>query len=225
MRRVGVLLAIGLVLLGTVWGEAASRDAIKRNNLGVELFKQGKLDEAVGEFRQAVAADPGYGAAQLNLAYAYDQLGRVDEAIAAYQRAIELEPGNVTAFNNLGVLYMKKGLDDEAIQTFERGLKTDPSSAEIQKNLANVKKNREILQERETQIAEAKAQAAARPTDPKAAYNVARKYAFYRQNDRALEWLARAMDLGYDDPEGAKADAVFADVKRDPRFGEIMRKR
>ena len=225
MRRGGIFLAICLVLLGTAWGEAASRDAANRNSVGVELFKQGKLDEAVGEFRQAVAADPDYGVAQLNLAYAYDQLGRVDEAIAAYKRAIQLDPGNATVFNNLGVLYMKKNLLDEAIQTFEQGLKIDPSSAALQKNLENARKNREILQDRETQIADAKRQAAARPRDPKAAYNVARAYAFYRQNDQALDWLARAMELGYDDPEGAKGDAVFADVKNDPRFGQIMGKR
>jgi hypothetical protein len=33
------------------------------------------------------------------------------------------------------------------------------------------------------------------------------------------------MELGYDDPEGAKADAVFADVRNDPRFPRIFEKR
>jgi Flp pilus assembly protein TadD len=225
MRRAWIPLTICLFLFGMGGAEAASRDAIKRNNLGAELLNQGKLEDAVGEFRQAVAADPGYAVAQMNLAYAYDQLGRADEAIAAYKKASELEPGNATVFNNLGVLYMKKDLNDEAIQTFEQGLKADPTNAALQKNLENAKKNRDILQERETQIADAKKQAAARPKDPKAAYDVARAYAFYRQNDQALEWLGKAMTLGYDDPEGAKADTVFADVRNDPRFPRIFEKR
>jgi tetratricopeptide (TPR) repeat protein len=225
MRRVWIRLAICLVLLGASQGEAASRDAVKWNNSGAELVKQEKLDEAVVQFQQAVALDPGYAAAQQNLAYTYDRLGRADEAFAAYKRAADLDPGNPTVFNNLGVLCMKKGLNDDAIQTFEQGLKADPTNASLQKNLENARNNRGILQEREAQIADAKKLAAARPKDPRAAYGVARIYAFYRQNDQALEWLGKAMELGFDDPEGAKADPVFGDVRNDPRFAPIVAKR
>jgi Flp pilus assembly protein TadD len=225
MRLSWIPVTICFVMLGTGAGEAASNDAVRRNNFGVELVKQEKLAEALVEFQQAVTADPAYPMAQANLAYTYDRLGRADEAIAAYKKASELEPENATVLNNLGVLYMKKDLNDEAVQTFEQGLKADPANTALQKNLENAKKNREIMQERETQIADAMKQAVARPKDPKAAYNVARMYAFYRRNDQALEWLGKAMALGYDDPEGAKADAVFADVRNDPRFPRIFEKR
>ena len=225
MRYAGVLIIASLFLLGGSLAGAATNEAAKRNDRGAEMLKQGKLDEALTQFQQAVTLDPGFLVAQQNLAYAYDQLGRADEAIIAYKRAIDLDPRNAFVFNNLGVLYTKKGQNDEAIQVLEQGLKIDPTNATLQKNLENVKKNRDILQERETRIADAKKQAAARPKDPRAAYDVARAYAFYRQNDQALEWLGKAMALGYDDPEGAKSDPVFADVRKDPRFPLIFEKR
>ncbi|HSC70285.1 MAG TPA: tetratricopeptide repeat protein, partial [Candidatus Methylomirabilis sp.] len=100
MRPVRMYLAVGVLLLGAAVAQAASNEAIKRNNFGAELSKQGRLEEAIVELRSAIQADPGYAAAHLNLAYVYDRLGRADEAIAAYQKAIALDPKNAAAFNN-----------------------------------------------------------------------------------------------------------------------------
>ena len=128
---------------------AASSDAIRRNNFGADLLKQGRLDEAAKEFQLAVQADPRYATAHLNLAFTYDRLGRADEAIAAYKKAAELDPSNGTARNNLGVLYMKKEMYDEAIATLEQGLKIDPANATFQNNLESAKKVRDNGRERE----------------------------------------------------------------------------
>ena len=68
----------------------ASDEAIERNNQGVELLKQGKIEEAIGALQKAVEVNPKDADVQLNLAYAYDRQGRVDDAIIQYQKAIEL---------------------------------------------------------------------------------------------------------------------------------------
>ena len=225
MRYAGALIIASLFLLGGSLAGAATNDAAKRNDQGAEMLKQGKLEEALTQFQQAVVLDPSFLVAQQNLAYVYDQLGRADEAIIAYKRAIELDPRSAIVFNNLGVLYTKKGQNEEAIQVLEQGLKVDPTNATLQKNLENAKKNRGIVQERETKIADAKKQADARPKDPQAAFAVARICAFYGQNDQALEWLGKSLELGYYDPERAKADATFTDLKKDPRFQRLFEKR
>jgi len=225
MRHVWILLAAGLVLLGASPGETASKEAVKRNNFGGELFKQGKLDEALVEFQQAVALDSGYALAQLNLAFTYDRLGRADEAIPAYQKAIKLDPQNGMAFNNLGVLYMKKEQNDEAITTLEQGLRVDPSNVSLQKNLETVRKNKAIVEEREARIADAKKQAEARPKDPRAAYNLTRVYASLGQHDLAIEWLAKALQLGFDDFGFLKADPALATLRGDPRFVNLLKGR
>ena len=44
-----------------------------RNNLGIALASQGKLDEAIGEFQQALAAEPNSAEARRNLTTALQQ--------------------------------------------------------------------------------------------------------------------------------------------------------
>ena len=222
MRYAKVLPAFALLLLAAAAVHAASDAAVKRNNFGSELVKQGRLDEAVSEFQLAVQADPRYAAAQLNLAYTYERLGRIDEAIAAYTATIALDPKNTVAFNNLGVLYLKRELYDEAIQSFERGLAVDRSDAMLQKNLATAKTNRDILKEREVRIADARKKADAAPKDPRAAYDVARVYASFDMQDQAFDWLETSLRLGLDDTKFVREDPVLLGLRRDPRFARLM---
>ena len=222
MRYAKVLPAFALLLLAAAAVHAASDAAVKRNNFGSELVKQGRLDEAVSEFQLAVQADPRYAAAQLNLAYTYERLGRIDEAIAAYTATIALDPKNTVAFNNLGVLYLKRELYDEAIQSFERGLAVDRGDAMLQKNLATAKTNRDILKEREVRIADARKKADAAPKDPRAAYDVARVYASFDMQDQAFDWLETSLRLGLDDTKFVREDPVLLGLRRDPRFARLM---
>ena len=225
MRLMRMYLAVGVLLLGAAAAQAASSEAIKRNNFGAELSKQGRLEEAVAELRLAIQADPAYATAHLNLAYAYDRLGRTDEAVASYQKVIALDPKSAAAFNNLGVLYTKKGKYDEAIQLLEEALKLDPANATLKKNLENAKSNREVLQEQEARIAEARKQTEARPKDPRAAYNLSRAYASSHMKDEALEWLDKALQLGFDDIRFAREDPALTDLRGDPRFARLLERR
>ena len=224
MRRIlcsAAVLTLSLFIAGTA-ALAANNEAIKRNNFGAELAKQGRLDEAVTEFRSAIQSDARYAAAHANLAYTYDRLGRVDDAVATYKEAVALDPKNAIAFNNLGVLYVKKESYDEAIQAFEQGLKADPSSALLQQNLASAKKNKDILKEREVRIADARKKADVAPKDPRAAYDVARVYASFDMQDQAFEWLEKSLQLGLDDTRFVREDPVLLGLRRDPRFARLM---
>jgi tetratricopeptide (TPR) repeat protein len=222
MRRTTLLLTLALFALAAAAAHAASDEAVKRNNFGSELVKQGRLREAVSEFRLAVQADPRYAAAQLNLAYAYERLGSTDDAIATYNNTVALDPKNVIAFNNLGVLYLNRELYDEAIQSFERGLAIDPNDAMLQKNLATAKTNRDTAKEREGRIAEARKKAGTAPNDARAAYDVARVYASFDMQDQAFEWLEKSLRLGLDDAKFVREDPVLLGLRRDPRFARLM---
>jgi superkiller protein 3 len=202
--------------------QAASNEAIKRNNFGTELAKQGRLDEAITEFQSAIQADPRYAMAHLNLAYAYDRSKRSNEAIAAYQKAITFDPKSVAAFNNLGVLYTNTGKYDQAIQTLEQGLKLEPSNTVLLKNLETAKANQNAVQDREKKVAEAKKQVEARPKDPQAAHHLGRVYASLYMRDEAFEWLSKAVELGYKDTRFLREDPALADLREDPRFARLL---
>lgn len=222
MRPVRMYLAVGVLLLWAAVAQAASSEAIKRNNFGAELSKQGRLEEAVVELQSAIQADPGYATAHLNLAYAYDRLGRADEAIAAYQKAIALDPKSAAAFNNLGVLFTNKGKYDDAVQNLEQGLKLDPTNETLKKNLENAKKSQGIVQEQEARIAEARKQTEVRPQDPGAAYNLCRVYASLHKKEEALEWLDKALQLGYDNIRFVREDPALTDLRGDPRYARLL---
>ena len=226
MRRSFLLGAVlATVLLGPVYGQAAPNEAIKRNNFGMELLKQGRLDQAVAEFRRAVEADPSYAAAHLNLGYAYSKLDKLDEAIAAYTKGLALDPKDLLGQNNLGVLYDRQGRYDEAIAAFEAALGIDPSNAAVSKNLERARHNKAVIREQEDRIAEARRQAEAHPEDAAAAFNLARKYATFGHKDEAFEWLTRARSLGYDNLDFLKGDPTLAGLRDDPRFEQILKQK
>jgi superkiller protein 3 len=217
-----IFIALWVSMLGVPAVHAASDEAVQRNNLGASLLQQGKMEEAIAEFRKAVTLDPKYTGAQLNLAYAYDRQGRIAEALAQYQTVIALEPENLFAQNNLGVLYDKQGRYDEAIAAFEQVLQIDPSNATALRNLENAKRNNGIVQEQEERFAQARKEVEARPEDPRAAYNLGRLHASFDEKDQALEWLAKAVELGFDDFKFLKDDPALTSLRDDPRFTGLL---
>jgi tetratricopeptide (TPR) repeat protein len=64
------------------------------NNIGLTLYKLGRLTEAELSLRALIAAEPGYVRAHTNLALVYEKQGRTREAETEYRRALDIEPKN-----------------------------------------------------------------------------------------------------------------------------------
>jgi tetratricopeptide (TPR) repeat protein len=120
------------------------------------------------------------------------------------------------------VLRNKQGKHDEAIQAFEEALRINPGDATARKNLETVRGNQKETQGRQARIAEARREAEARPSDPEAAYHLARVLAFYRQDDDALDWLAKAAALRHPNRAAWRDDPVFALLKDNRRFTDLL---
>jgi tetratricopeptide (TPR) repeat protein len=80
----------------------------------LDLFAEGRHEQAVEEYRKSLTADPLYTEAMHGLARALQELGRLDEAIAVAKRIAELDPDDVLAHTSLSVLYQRKGMIPEA---------------------------------------------------------------------------------------------------------------
>lgn len=223
MRSPLVALALWALLTGVAHGqERPAGEAVERNDRGAALLQQGKVEQAITEFQQAVEAAPASVVAHANLAYAYERQGRIAEAIAGYRKVLGLEPGNALARNNLGTLYDKNGRYDEAILEFEELLQRDPGNATARGNLESARRNKALVQERQVQIAGALKEAGARPADPRAAYGAARVLALHGDHDNALAWLAKALDLGFDQMDFLSVDPSLAGLRKDPRFAKLL---
>lgn len=83
-----------------------------KNNLGVALFRKGRLDEALELFKTLVAEHPNYAMGYNNLGFVSEAKGLIDEAIANYQKAIKLDGQFILALENLSsVLYNQADYD------------------------------------------------------------------------------------------------------------------
>ena len=70
-------------------------------SLGGGLAAQGKLDEAVAAYRQAIGIKPDFAEANSALGNALTVQGKLDEAVAAYRQAIGIKPDFFRAFSGL----------------------------------------------------------------------------------------------------------------------------
>ena len=80
---------------------------------------QGKLDEAIAEYREAIRLKPDYAEAHDNLGIALEARAKLDEAIAAYREAIRLKPDYAEAHCNLGILLVR-GSSPRRVHALER---------------------------------------------------------------------------------------------------------
>lgn len=92
-------------------------------NLGAEALRASRVQDALREFDEALAADPNFADAHLGrglvMEYGY---GKLDDAEKHYRRAIELRPAFPEAHNNLGQLLAKRGRLAEAVGEFDEAL-------------------------------------------------------------------------------------------------------
>jgi tetratricopeptide (TPR) repeat protein len=81
---------------------------------GIDLFGEGKLDEAIAEYEKALALDPKFADALHGLAQAYYAKVDFDKAITAAERILALDPGDILAWTTISRAYQRKGMVPEA---------------------------------------------------------------------------------------------------------------
>jgi protein O-GlcNAc transferase len=98
----------------------------------------GKLLEACGLYRKAVAAAPDYAKAHLNLGIGLEAAADTDAAIRSYEAALALDPGDAYAYYNLGKLLYARGDPRSAKGMLLAALDRKAEFPEAQVALSNV---------------------------------------------------------------------------------------
>ncbi|HXH10457.1 MAG TPA: tetratricopeptide repeat protein [Alphaproteobacteria bacterium] len=100
--------------------------------------EEGRWEEAVQRYRQAVALNPSLLAARNDLGHLYVRLNRFGAAIEEFQKVLALAPDYAVARNNLGSAYLLIGQEQLAIQEFLAAVRLDGTYVTPYYNLASV---------------------------------------------------------------------------------------
>ena len=154
LRVFPLLAALGLLSLAAVtrhilpaWTDSFAlfervlrfeESAIAYNNLGQAEESQGRLDEALADYRHAVALRPWHADAWANAGNVLRKQGHYEEAVKAFNRALQLqyESGRAKTQNLLGIAYLAWGRFPEAVACFEQSLRRLPHLTDTRFNLA-----------------------------------------------------------------------------------------
>ena len=115
-----------------------SNNWLIHNNLGFALAKEGKLNEAISHYSEALQIKQNYAIAHNNFGVALAKQGRLDEAISHYSEALRIKQNYAVAHNNLGVALRLQGRLDEAIRHHSEALRIRLDFAKAHNNLGIV---------------------------------------------------------------------------------------
>jgi tetratricopeptide (TPR) repeat protein len=154
-KQVGIALACVVITVFSLWTyqrnnvwkdpvvfwedcvEKSPQKARPRYNLGLALANQGKIEEAISHYSEALRIKPNYVAAHNNLGQALADLGRLKGAVKHFSEALRINPNNHKAHNNMGNALTSLGKQDEALEHFYIAIQIAPDSPEAHNNLAN----------------------------------------------------------------------------------------
>jgi len=116
-----------------------SEDVVKLYNMGRDLYRQGKLDEAIGMYKKAIEMDPAFDYAYGSLGYIYYDQGDFNEALIMLEKAVSLSPEDSFYHSEIALVYEKLGRRKEGIGSLQRAIELMPDNWLYHRNLAVMK--------------------------------------------------------------------------------------
>jgi len=168
------------------------------SRLGTMLVERGQVNEAIGQFQEALRFDPDDADAHNNLGSLLGKKGRTDEAIGQFQEAVRLEPDHPLAHYNLGNVLLMKGQMDEAIRQFQAAIRLRPDHAEAHYNLGTALGSKGQTDEAIILYLEA---TRLNPGNADAHYNLGLALASKGQTEEAIRRFEAALKVKPDYPE------------------------
>jgi Tfp pilus assembly protein PilF len=161
-------------------------------NFGHFLGEQGKHDEAVPHFAEALRIKSDFFDALINMGVSLSAQGRSAEAISYYHRALDVEPDNAKAHMQLALALVKQEKGDDALQQAYKALELAPSDPDIHTNLGLMLARRKQLSEAAAQLNEA---LRLNPNSAEAHNNLGLVFLMAGQPEKSLPHFSAALRL------------------------------
>ena len=126
--------------MNTLWRDTLAKNPdcwMAHSNLGLLLKNEGRIEEAIEHYHQALQIAPDAWDALNDLGVALAAKGQFDEAIEYYRKSLQIDPNRFAVQNNLGHALAAEGRFDEAIECYRKALQINPNFSDALNNLGN----------------------------------------------------------------------------------------
>ncbi len=203
----------------------------------VEMARK-NFREAVDTYSELVQKSPGNAVAWNKLGIAYHQLLDIGHAKAMYEKAVRVNHRYSEAINNLGTIYYSQKNYRKAIRQYEQALVIAPNSASVHSNLGTALFARKKYPEAITEYQKAieldpevfehhnsyGVLLQERTVQDRAMYDfiLARTYAIFKNQEKAMEYLRKALEEGFHENKKIYTDPAFAELIKTAPFTDLM---
>jgi len=216
--------------------------ALLHERRGDSFFARKMYEDAVIEYKKSIVLDR-YNAATLNrLGLVYHQMSggavqRLNDAEKYYREALKQNPYFIEVINNVGtVAYVRKNYE-EALNQYEKALKIRPESPTILLNMGaclfDMKRYDEALKatqhalEIDPRLLDRASGfgtliQTSRRSDPMVSYYYAKIYAQRGEKERAISYLNRALDEGFEEYEKITKEPLFIALASEEGYVKLM---
>ncbi|MGA9526847.1 MAG: tetratricopeptide repeat protein [Terriglobales bacterium] len=232
-------LAVGPPQIHRVAPPAAGASARELETTGDALQADKSYLDAVDYYQAALAKDPGNAVLVNKIGITQLQLHRYKDAKKSFERAIRMEKGYANAYANLGVIYYELGSYSKSLRNYDRAIMLDKNEAvfynnraaslfakrEFEKATADYAKALQLdpdVFERSERGGGVQARLPSPQDRAHYDYVLAKLYAQNKMPERSLHYLRKAMEDGYKNIKNVYRDEEFSDLRKDPRFAELM---
>jgi tetratricopeptide (TPR) repeat protein len=174
------------------------------NKAGITELLLQRYRESSRDFGHAIKKDREYADAYNNLGVIYYLQKKYSKAIKQYEKAIQLRQDAASYYGNLGAAYFSKKEFEKASIAYNQAVQLDPDIFE------------------RTSHTGVTAQMSSPEDRAHFDYVLAKLYAKIGSAERSLQYLRRAMEEGYKGIDNVYKDAEFAELRKDPRFTQLM---
>jgi len=175
------------------------------NKVGIAYHQLGDLDTAKKYYERSIKANPKYPEAINNLGTIYYAKKSYRRAVSTYKRAIKIAPDSASMYSNLGTAYFARRDYQEAMRCYEKALSLDSDVFEHRSTQGVLLQERTVTER------------------AKFHYYLAKTYAKAGREDLALLYIRKSLEEGFKDRQKYMEDSEFAQIRKNPEFGELMK--
>ncbi len=178
--------------------------AVLANKTGIAWHQLLDLDQARRQYERALKLDKTYSEAINNLGTVYYAKKSYRKAVSQYNKALKLAPNSASIYSNLGTAQFARKKYKEASECYEKALAIDPDVFEHRSSQGVLLQERSVTER------------------AKFHYYMAKTYAKAGAIDRALLYMRKCLEEGFQERNKFREDPEFARMQENEEFRQLL---